>query len=152
MPTREFVWRRWEVGLAFLALTVIFTVLLIWQAGTANETHRTAARAEKLAVQNRDLLRIIVANRRETVDRIHLEQVRSCTSRHRLYLVLHSTVARGLASARKALHGPLATLPGVRQVELDSIASSKQFLRDLRGADCTGVPPVRVRPKPKPTP
>lgn len=134
--------RRWEVAFWFLGMGIAMTLALLALSSSIHHTRQ-------MAKDNTRLIALIVANRRETVARIHAEQVRSCASRHKLYIVLDATVRRGVAQQRATLETAIVKNdPALLKIERAGIASSLQTLHDLRGADCHGVPPVSVKPPP----
>jgi hypothetical protein len=148
MPNTPVKVRRWQIVASFVILVVVFTLLLLKVQSTSDTAKHAAhdaaaaAHANAMAIQRADAIRVAL------VAKIHAADVRSCTQRHVLYVVLRDTVRRGLAA-----NVALAKTPTIRadrkllaQV-LRSQRSNRRLLIDLGRANCTHVPPLSHPPK-----
>lgn len=133
---------RWQIAACFAVLAVVFTVVGWWAHDASTTAHATAVRAEGIAEENQRVLAAVLRNRRETVERIHVEQVRSCRSRHKLYVTIHDLLGGFL---------PRSGAPLTARQKI-GVARIERALVRLRGADCRTVPTLTVKPKPKPKP
>lgn len=148
-PHRQARIERWQVAGAFVVLAIVFTITLFWQASIANQAKDTARKADANAIATRKLVKELArtsaearAARTQQVEALHRNAIDSCRSRHQIVRVLQAAIGRGIRQARDVIAGPTGQLTGVAELERQAIRSSKQLLRDLRRADCTGIAPL----------
>jgi hypothetical protein len=159
MPTKLVAVRRWQIGLAFAGV-VVAAVVAVWALQRSTDAKVSANRAVAVdavrraeiatarAEINTEVQRRIVAARREQLKALHDQDVRSCRSRHILFQALDSTQRQGLAQTRALLRHPPPGIPA--SLLRSSIALNEKFLRKLKAADCTHVPPLPATPPVRP--
>lgn len=138
MPRRVVTVLRWQVAVAFIVVTAVFTGTELW---LGHLTHQ----ASHLAKLDAAHVRVDDEIRRELVSRIRAQEVKTCKSRHALTSVLERVIKRSITETQ-GVH-----IPGISEQQIqDAITLDRQFLRDLARTDCRGVPPLRAPVNPPP--
>lgn len=147
--------RLWQVSLIFLAVIVAAVVAAsAWTSSHNAQVKANTALAERAndkASIALEIQRQIAARGLQTRKALRSQDVKSCASRHTLYIGIQKLIGRSLAQSEAFLAHPPA---GVTRKQIqDSIDSMKRFERDLKKADCKGVPklppPVKIPRSPQ---
>lgn len=151
MPMQPVTLHRWQIAAAFVVLTVVFTVSIALSTGASHSAARSARKADRVSSRNTGLIHQIVENRKQTIAKLHAQDVRSCRRVHRLVKVFRRTLGGSIRDSRRFLAGPLGRGPTAAAIR-NGITRSQELLDDLRSADCAHVPHLGpIKPKKVPT-
>jgi hypothetical protein len=162
MPTRPITVRRWQVVVAFVLLASSFAIAVAIgtnaqtranhaskrAAAAALKAEATAAKADRAAAGVRSVQERLAGARTQQLAQLHAYDVRSCAARHKTVTVLDRILDSSIVSTQKLLAGPPTGL--LRDALIRGIALDRRAKKELRAADCFGVPPLPKSPSVKP--
>lgn len=136
IPTQATVIVTLHAGriIAYVAVTIAFVVAIWLARGASDQAAQAAHRASATSHALSREVRTVLAYRKDQLQKIHEQDVRSCESRHKLDVAMRQLIERSLQLNQRPR-------PGQSHAERQAgVAALQRFLRDLKGADCTSVP------------